>query len=198
MRVRMIILASNSKVRHALLAQAGIAHEVRSSPFDEAAAKPGLAGQQPRAVAQALALCKAQAVSALFPQALVIGADQTLDVESESLSKPVSAAEARLHLQRLRGRTHQLHSAVACTRGPATLWQHVDSASLTMRAFSDHFLDTYLAAEGAAALESVGSYKLEGRGLQLFDAISGDYFTILGLPLLPLLQFLRDAGEVPS
>jgi septum formation protein len=124
----------------------------------------------------------------------VIGADQVLELDGERLTKPADMEEARRQLLRLSGRTHQLHSAIACARGGGILWQHSETAHLTMRKFSPAFVGHYLAAIGAGALNSVGAYQLEGRGIQLFDKVDGDYFGILGLPLLPLLAFLRSEG----
>ena len=129
-------------------------------------------------------------------EALVIGADQTLDVDGNRWTKPATVAEAREQLARLSGHAHQLHSAVAVARDGAVAWRHRDSAQLTMRPLSATMIDAYLAEVGDAALASVGAYQIEGPGIRLFDRIDGDYFTILGLPLLPLLAYLRGEGAI--
>lgn len=153
--------------------------------------KAALQGVAVEDVALALADSKARAVAARRPGALVIGADQILECEGRWFDKPSTVAEAARHLRALRGRTHRLICAVVVVRDGERLWRHVAEARLTMRRFSDRFLDDYLASGGPAVLESVGAYRLEGLGAQLFETIEGDYFTILGLPLLPLLDFLR-------
>jgi septum formation protein len=190
-----LVLASKSATRRAVLDGAGVAYEAVGSGVDEDAAKAELlaAGADPREVAAALAERKALAVSAKRPE-LVIGADQTLEFEGRLYDKAETLAEARARLKTLRGKPHQLHSAVAAAQGGTVVWRDTESATLTMRDFSDRFLDAYLAAEGAAALGSVGCYRLEGLGVQLFSRIEGDYFTILGLPLMGLLDLLRTRG----
>ncbi len=193
-----IVLASMSRVRARLLTDAGVPFEQLDPRFDEVEAKGALAAEAPRAVAAALADGKALAGAAQRPQALVIGADQTLEVEGRLFDKAGSMEEARERLQLLRGRSHQLHSAVAVASGEAVAWRHADSARLTMRDFSDAFLDAYLARNGRAALASVGGYELEGEGAQLFADVEGGYFTVLGLPLVPLLAFLREAGALAA
>jgi predicted house-cleaning NTP pyrophosphatase (Maf/HAM1 superfamily) len=129
---------------------------------------------------------------------LIIGSDQTLELDGELISKATSLTELRDHLVRLRGRTHALHAAVAVARDGAVVWSHTDTAILTMRAFSDAFLDDYLAQHGEQVCSSLGGYWFEAEGAQLFDTVEGDYFTILGMPLLPLLGFLRGAGAIAS
>ncbi|MGE5202155.1 MAG: Maf family protein [Acidobacteriota bacterium] len=194
-----LVLASGSATRARLLAEAGI--DVRVDPavleeFEVIAsfrAEGALAGE----CAAALAEAKASRVSARHPGALVIGADQILDCEGEWLEKPQDIAAARAQLRRLRGRPHELVSAVAVLRDGGMLWHAVDRARLTMRPFSDGFLEDYLARAGEEVLHSVGAYRLEGLGAQLFERVEGDFFTILGLPLLPLLGFLRDHGALP-
>jgi septum formation protein len=186
----MLILASQSATRKALLLGAGQRFESRPAPIDERAIENEVLGKGPRAVAQRLAEAKALNVSALEPAAMVIGADQVLGF-SELLHKPRDLADARRQLWALRGNTHHLHSGVALARGNAVLWSAVETATLTMRAFSEAELDAVLAAEGEALLGAVGGYRLEGASIQLFERIEGDYFTILGLPLLPLLAALR-------
>jgi septum formation protein len=150
-------------------------------------------GASPRQVAEALAERKALAVSRGRPE-LVIGADQTLEFEGRLYDKAETMDDARARLQALRAKPHQLHSAVVVARDGAVVWRETESATLTMRGFSDDFLEDYLATEGDAALGSVGCYRLEGMGVQLFSRIEGDYFTILGLPLIGLLELLRRQG----
>ncbi len=194
-----IILATQSAARRAVLSGAGVPFEAVVAGVDEDAAKGVLlaAGASPKAVAEALAEQKALAVSSLRG-GLVIGADQTLDLDGQLYDKAETLLEARERLERLRGRTHQLHSAVAVAEGGTVVWRETVSARLTMRNFSEAFLDAYLAEEGSAALGSVGCYRLEGRGAQLFSQIEGDYFTILGLPLFGLLDLLRSRGEISA
>jgi len=195
----MIVLASASSARRALLAAAGVTVTVEPSRLDETPVKLACRdnGASPAAIAEKLAVLKALDVSARMAGAAVIGADQTLDCDGADFDKPRDRAEARSQLLALRGRTHRLYSAVALVRDGRSLWHHVAEARLTMRDFSDAFLDDYLDRVGAAALSSVGGYQLEGLGAQLFTAIDGDFFTILGLPLLPLLEFLRIDGALP-
>lgn len=195
----MIVLASASSARRAMLVAAGVTLEIDPAQLDEAPAKQILRDRftHPAAIAEHLAVLKAGEVSARRPGALVIGADQTLALEGTDFDKPRDRAEARSQLQALRGRTHHLYSAAAAVRDGQTRWCHVAAATLTVREFSDAFLDEYLDRVGEAVLSSVGGYQLEGLGAQLFSAIEGDFFTILGLPLLPLLEFLRIDGELP-
>jgi septum formation protein len=190
-----VVLASKSATRRAVLQGAGVPFEAVGSGVDEEAAKLGLlaCGAGPQAVAEALAEAKALAVSRTRPE-LVIGADQTLDLDGRLYDKAETAEDARARLKMLRGRAHRLHAAVTVARDGAVLWRQTESATLTMRDFSDHFLEEYLAAEGDAALGSVGCYRLEGLGVQLFDKVEGDYFAILGLPLIGLLDLLRREG----
>lgn len=190
-----LILASKSATRRAVLDGAGVAYEAVGSGVDEDAVKADLlaAGATPRQVAETLAERKALAVSTGRP-GLVIGADQTLDFEGRLYDKAETVSAARERLTMLRGKRHELHSATAVARDGAVVWRETDSAQLTMRAFSDDFLEVYLAEEGEAALGSVGCYRLEAMGVQLFSRIEGDYFTILGLPLMGLLDLLRREG----
>jgi septum formation protein len=190
---RTVILASKSTARRAVLEGAGVPFETAGAGVDEDATKVRLlaSGADPKAIAQALAEEKAVAVSAGRP-GLVIGADQTLEFEGELYDKVETIAAARDRLKLLRGKPHQLHSAVVVAQDGAPIWRETVSAILTMRDFSDAFLERYLAEEGEAALGSVGCYRLEGMGAQLFCAIEGDYFTILGLPLFGLLGLLRE------
>jgi septum formation protein len=196
--VTRIVLASGSPARRTLLANAGIAFAVEPSTVDERAVEAPLIarGASPAEIASALAEAKAVEVSRRIPQALVIGADQTLDCDGHRGTKSESLAEARTQLQRLAGRSHQLHSAVAVARDGAVAWRLRDSATLTMRPLSAAEIDAYLARVGETVLKSVGVYQLEGEGIRLFERIEGDYFTILGLPLLPLLAYLRGEGAI--
>ncbi|MEN3975348.1 Maf family nucleotide pyrophosphatase [Emcibacter sp. SYSU 3D8] len=186
-----LVLASGSRVRAALLRQAGLEFDTCAADVDEFVTKRQMAGADPMAVAEALAAIKAVAVSPAYPGAVVIGADQMLVCGDALFDKPANLDEARSHLRRLRGRTHHLCTATALVRDGEVLWRHSERPELVMRPFSDCFIETYLSAVGDDALLSVGAYQLEGRGAQLFERVSGDFFSILGLPLLPLLAFLR-------
>jgi septum formation protein len=190
-----LILASKSTARRAVLEGAGVPFEAVGSGVDEEAAKLGLAARRatPRQVAEALAEDKALAVSVGRPE-LVVGADQTLEFQGQLYDKAETLEAARARLKILRGKPHQLHSAVVVAERGAVVWRETQSATLRMRDFSDAFLEDYLAAEGDAALGSVGCYRLEGMGVQLFSKIEGDYFTILGLPMMGLLDLLRRRG----
>ena len=190
-----LVLASTSVTRRAVLDGAGVSYEAVGSGVDEDAAKVALLARRatPRQVAEALAEDKALAVSVGRPE-LVIGADQTLEFQGQLYDKAETVAAARDRLRLLRGKPHMLHSAVAVAERGAVVWRETQSATLKMRDFSDSFLEDYLAAEGEAALGSVGCYRLEGLGVQLFSKIDGDYFTILGLPLMGLLDLLRRRG----
>ncbi|HEV2550404.1 MAG TPA: nucleoside triphosphate pyrophosphatase [Stellaceae bacterium] len=196
---RAVVLASASVARAKLLEQAGIEVIRDSAGIDEAAVKASFRedGLDAASCATALAETKAARVSARHADALVIGADQILVHDEHWLDKPRDKAEARAQLAGLRGASHELVTAVAVARNGAAIWREVDRAFLHMRAFSDDFLAAYLAAAGDDVLTSVGAYQLEGLGAQLFARIEGDYFSILGLPLLPLLEFLRSHGVVP-
>jgi nucleoside triphosphate pyrophosphatase len=193
-----IVLASASRARRELLAAAGVAFTVEPADVDEPAIRKDLtgagAGASAVAIAEVLARAKAESVSAHHKDSLVIGADQVLAFGPELLSKPKDEAEARATLHKLKGHTHELHSAVAFAEGGRVVWEHVGTARLTMRAFSDAFLEDYLVRAGDRIGQSVGAYELEGLGVQLFERIEGDYFTILGLPLLPVLAELRARG----
>jgi septum formation protein len=191
-----LILASASKARRAVLEGAGLSFEIRVAGVDEAAIKEAAQaeGISPEEAALILADAKAERVARTAPDALVIGADQLLVCDGAWFDKPPDMAAARAHLLRLRARRHELVTALVCHRGGQRIWQHVAKPRLTMRDFSDAFLDAYLATEGEALLSSVGAYRLEGHGAQLFDRIEGDQPVILGMPLLPLLGFLRQHG----
>ncbi len=193
-----LVLASKSQVRRSVLEAAGIPVEIRPADIDERGIEDaaGLAG--PGDVAQHLAVAKAEAVAAALPDRLVLGADQTLSLDGRRFSKPADLAAARAQLTALRGRTHELHSGIALVQGRAVLYRHVAVARLTMRDFSDDFLDAYLIEAGAAVSQSVGGYQLERIGIQLFEEVAGDHFTILGLPLLPLLAHLRQIGRLAA
>ncbi|WP_427975658.1 Maf family protein [Acidocella sp.] len=180
-----------------MLAGAGVAFEAVPSQVDEAALKAGFSGP-PAALAAALALAKARAVSALYPRALVIGGDQLLACGDELYDKPRDLTEAASHLRALAGRTHELVTAVCLVRGGERLWAHEERARLTMRHVSEAFLQSYLAAEAGEILHCVGAYRLEGPGAQLFTRVEGDYFTVLGLPLLALLDALRARGVLAA
>ncbi|WP_048647228.1 Maf-like protein [Nitratireductor soli] len=188
-----IILASGSPFRRMLLENAGLRFRVERSSIDERAVEETLEGSHadPEAVAQVLAEAKAVEVSERFADALVIGADQTLSLGDEVFHKPADMEAARRHLLKLSGRTHQLNSAVVLARNGAAIWRHVGIARLTMRKLDPGFVGRHLARVGEKALGSVGTYQIEGEGIQLFEKIDGDNFTIVGLPLLPLLAELR-------
>jgi len=195
-----IILASESPTRIALLRAAGIPFEALPPRIDERGIEAPLraAGKSSAEVALALAEAKAVGLGKADRAAIVIGADQTLECEGRQWSKPANLDEARSQLLTLSARTHELHSAIAGVRGGSVVWRHLDSARLTMRPLSLAFIRTYLDTVGEAALTSVGAYQIEGQGLQLFEEIKGDHFTILGLPMLPLLKWLREEGALPS
>ena len=188
-----LVLASASAARLALLRGAGLAVEAQPAHIDEAEIKAAAQadGASPDEAALLLAELKAARIARREPDALVVAADQLLVCGDDWFDKPPTLDAARDQLRALRGRTHMLVTAVLCQRGEARIWHHVARPSLAMRDFSDGFLDAYLAAEGDALTASVGAYRLEGMGVQLFERIEGDYFSILGLPLLPLLGFLR-------
>lgn len=193
-----LVLASGSAARRLLLAGAGLSFEVRTADIDEEACKQeGQArGDAIGQVALRLATAKALAAAreTADPATLVIGADQMLECDGQWFDKPRSEDEARQQLRRLRGQTHHLHSAVVLARGGSVLWQHVARPALTMRTFSEAFLEAYLVADGEACLSCVGAYRLEGPGAHLFERIEGSHDAILGLPLFPLLHALRDLG----
>jgi septum formation protein len=193
-----IILASASAARRRLLEDAGVAIIVEPATIDEDPVKRAYqaADKPAQACALTLAETKAQAVSVRHPEAYVIGADQILDAGGVWFDKPEVSTAARLQLAALRGNTHELATAACVVRGGRRLWQCTSSPRLTMRRFSDAFLDDYLKREGTAVGSSVGGYRLEGYGVQLFDRIEGDYFVILGLPLVELLRFLRECAAV--
>ena len=194
-----VILASKSSARQAILRNAGLDFEAVVAGVDEDATKAGLLaeGASPREVADALAELKAVKVSAKRP-GLVIGADQTLDFAGRLIDKVETLDQARTLLLELRGKTHKLHSAVVVARDGKPIWRVVQTAKLSVRPFSDAWLEGYLERRGEHILHCVGCYELENEGVQLFDAIDGDYFTILGLPLVGLLDFLRLHGALEA
>jgi septum formation protein len=191
-----LVLASASVVRRHLLEAAGIPLEIRVASLDERAVESSAPRNNPSAVAALLAREKALRVTAKVPGRLVVGADQTLALGDLRFDKPGDRAAARAQLQALAGRTHELHAAVAVARDGQVLFEHVAVARLTVRPLTDAFLDRYLDAAGAAVTASVGAYQLEALGVHLFERIEGDHFTILGLPLLPLLAYLRAEGSL--
>lgn len=198
--MRDVILASASRTRGAILAAAGVPFTAVAPGIDEESVKAGLRAEGATAAeaAEALAEIKAARLSAGFPDALVIGADQMLVCGERWYDKPADRAEARRQLLELGGKTHRLSSAAVAMLAGRRVWHHVEAAELTMRPFGEGFIDGYLDKAGEAVLSSVGGYQLEGLGAQLFARVQGDHFVILGLPLLPLLDFLRTQGVVPS
>jgi len=193
-----LILASRSAARRAMLTGAGVPFVAQDAGVDEDAIKTSLAGIDPDELALELARAKALAVSRHDPEAWVLGSDQTLDLEGTMVSKAASLDQARDRLLTMRGKTHHLHAAAALARDGAVVWSDVATARMSMRRFSDGFLDAYLAAEGEDLLGSVGCYRLEGLGSQLFERVDGDYFTVLGMPLWPVLDELRRAGVIET
>jgi septum formation protein len=191
-----LVLASKSDIRGKILAAAALRFAIRPAQIDERAVEARAGISDTAAVAGLLARAKASAVAAAMPGHLVLGADQTLALGDERFSKPKSRADAAQQLRMLRGQTHTLNSALALIRDGEVLFECVETARLTMRDFSDRFLDVYLDLAGDSASASVGAYQLEGIGIHLFERAEGDYFTILGLPLLPLLAYLRSNGFV--
>ena len=191
-----LILASQSKSRQALLKAAGIPFEAIAADIDERGIQAGSGLQDPGAIAALLAKSKALHVASRKPGRFVVGADQTLALQDKLFSKPAGRDQAARQLHALAGGTHELHSAIAVVKDGKVLFDHVSVARMTMRSMSDAMIDKYLDAAGAAVTTSVGAYQLEGLGVHLFERIEGDHFTILGLPLLPLLACLRSAGLV--
>ena len=191
-----LILASQSTARAGLLAAAGLRFAARPARVDEAAIKQACRAEGLDAADTALTLAGLKAERVHDPDALVIGADQLLVCGEDWFDKPADVDGARGHLRALRGQTHRLVTAVVCMRGGHEVWRHITEPRLRMRDFSDAFLDSYLAAEGDAILACVGAYRLEAMGLHLFDGIQGEHSAILGLPMLPLLGFLRQHGLV--
>lgn len=195
-----LLLASQSAIRLTLLQNAGIEVQAHPARVDEHALRAALQAEaaSPRDIADALAEAKALKLAQRHPQALVLGCDQVLALGSQIFAKPRTRAEACQHLRDLSGQTHQLLSAAVLYHEGQPIWRHVGVARLTMRAFSDGFLNEYLDRTWPAIQHSVGGYQLEAEGIRLFSAIEGDYFTILGLPLLPLLSYLSLRGFISS
>jgi septum formation protein len=194
-----LILASTSTIRARLLEDAGLAFIAEAPGLDESAMREAVGGEEllePHDVAEVLARAKAEAVSELAHGAYVIGADQVLSYRGAILTKPVDKEAARRQLLDLSGKSHTLYSAVALATNGETVWAETHSATLSMRKLSPEFIGRYLAAAGEEVLDSVGAYQIESLGIQLFEKIEGDYFTILGLPLLPLLAALRREGAI--
>ena len=194
-----LILASSSKSRAKLLEAAGLAFIVEPPGLDESAMREAVGGEHalaPHDVAEVLARAKAEAVSDIAPEAYVIGGDQVLAFGDVIMSKSESMEAARRQLLNLRGKTHTLHTAVAVATNGETIWAETTKATLTMRKLSPEFIGRYLAAAGEEVLSSVGAYQLESLGIELFEKIDGDYFSILGLPLIPLLDTLRREGVI--
>lgn len=196
MSLTRLILASKSAARREVLANAGVSFDIQVAGIDEDALK--VAGVDARELAIELAKAKALAVSVEHPDAVVLGADQTLAFDGGLVSKAPSLEAVKARLADMRGKPHQLHSGVALAKGGQILWADADTAHMCVRDFSDAFLDTYIASEGDELLHCVGSYRLEGMGSQLFDKVDGDYFTVLGMPLWLVLEQLRRFGALPK
>jgi septum formation protein len=193
-----VVLASGSETRKSMLSAAGVFFEVLPAVIDEDEIKSALRaeGSDSAFIAESLAEHKARVVSRKLPSPLILGADQILECDNKIYSKPVNLAAAKEQLKTLRGKDHTLISSVVVFRNGQRLWHNTDRALLRMREFSNDFLDDYVTELGEELLEGPGCYKVEGRGIQLFSRITGDHFTILGLPLLPLLDYLRLQGAV--
>jgi septum formation protein len=194
-----LILASRSASRRAMLDAAGVPYEAIAAQVDEDAAKASLGRERPRDLADALAELKAVKISARFPDALVLGSDSLAVLDDGAvLDKPHDRNDARDHLLRMSGRRHDLVSAAVIAEGGRAVWRHVDIARIHVRPLSYTFVEAYLDAEWPAISECVGCYRVEGPGVQLFERIEGSQFTVLGMPLLPVLGFLRDRGVMPA
>jgi len=191
-----LVLASASPFRKALLENAGLTFDVEPAQIDERAVEAALGDLNPEDVATILAEAKAQDVSERNPGAIVIGSDQTLSLEGTIYHKASNMDEARRRLLALSGKTHELNSAIVLAKDGETIWRHLSVARMTMRDLDPGFVGRHLSNVGDSALASVGAYQFEGEGIQLFERIDGDYFTIIGLPLLPLLAQLRDQGAI--
>ena len=189
-----LVLASQSSARRTLLTAASVPVEAHPADLDERGLESAVMAQSAGAVAALLAREKAIAVESRYRGRLTLGADQTLTLDAKRFAKPVDREAARAQLRELCGRTHELHSAIAFVQHGAVLFEHLGVARLTMRNFSESFLELYVDAIGDAATASVGAYQIEGPGMQLFERVDGDYFTVLGLPLIEALEFLRRIG----
>lgn len=194
-----LILASGSAIRAQILTEAGLTYEVISKPVDEATIKESMLaeGSRLRDIADALAEAKALRVSRI-ESGFVIGADQIMVMDDTLFDKPPTIEAARERLKEMRGKTHKLMGAVVVCENGEAVWRHLSVTTLTVREFSDAFLDEYIEMEGESLTRSVGAYRFEGPGAHLFSKVEGDFFSILGLPLLPLLDYLRTRGVVPS
>ena len=194
-----IILASGSAIRRQILDDAGLEYEVIVKPVDEAAIKQAMLseGARIRDIADALAEAKSRKVSQNEP-GLVIGADQIMEMDGQLFDKPVSLEEVRQRLLSMRNKDHRLIGAVVICENGKPVWRHMSKTVLSVRNFSEEFLDDYIEAEGEALTKSVGAYRFEGRGAQLFSKVEGDFFSILGLSLLPVLDYLRERGALLS
>lgn len=195
-----LILASASKIRSELLRNAGLDVESLAARIDEEALRAALEaeGASPRDQADALAELKAEKIARRFPDAVVIGCDQVLDFKGRVFGKPASIDAARAQLEELRGQTHKLLSAVVLYEKGRPVWRHMGEVRLTMREFSPSYLEDYITRQGPVLLETVGGYQLEAEGVRLFSDVHGDYFTVLGLPLMPLLGYLAQRGMIPA
>jgi septum formation protein len=196
-----LVLASQSASRRAMLDAAGVPHEALAAQVDEASAKESLlaAGTIPRDLADALAELKALKVSRMVPQALVLGGDSLVALDDGSLlDKPESREQARDHLQRMSGKTHDIYSAAVIVEAGRPVWRHVDRARLHVRPLSEAFIESYLDIEWPAIAGCVGCFRIEGPGVQLFHRTEGSHFTVLGMPLLPILDYLRTRGVMPK
>ena len=193
-----LVLASNSASRKAMLAAAGVAFDVQTADVDERALEAGLAGAAAADVALALARAKTEAVSAARADALVLGGDSLVEVAGRRFDKPANREDAAAHLRFFSGQTMHLHSAAALARAGRTVWSHGEVARLEVRELSDRFIAAYLDAEWPAVAGCVGVFRIEDLGVQLFERIDGSHFTVLGMPLLPVLGALRAEGQMAS
>lgn len=194
----MLVLASQSASRKAMLTAAGVPFEAIPADVDERAVEAELADQPAPKIAQALADAKALAVAAVAPARLVLGSDSLVTVAGRRFDKPATIEDAAEHLRFFSGRTMELHSAATLARGDQVLWRGVETAELHVRVLSEAFIAQYLAHEWPEVSYCVGVFRIEARGVQLFERINGDQFTVLGMPLLPVLAALRDLGELPA
>ena len=194
----MIVLASKSASRRAMLDAAGVAYETIPAEIDERALEAGLPGHAPGRVAEALAQAKAQAVALAHPDRRVLGSDSLVAVDGRRFDKPASREHAGEHLRFFSGRMMELHSAAALARGGSVIWSHAQVARLKVRTLTEDFIENYLSHEWPAVAGCVGVFRIEACGVQLFETIDGDHFTVLGMPLLPVLAALRRYGELPG
>lgn len=193
-----LVLASQSASRRAMLDAAGVAYQAVPADVDERALEAGLGAAPPEAVARALAEAKALAVSLLHPAKLVLGSDSLVSVDGRRFDKPASRTDAAAHLRFFSGKVLELHSAAALARDGAIVWHHAACARLQVRPLSEPFIAEYLDHEWPAVAGCVGVFRIEARGVQLFESLDGDHFTILGMPLLPVLSALRELGELTA